>query len=139
MARSYKLKKRLEKAYANYKSRYIKKKASLNRRGFEMADTMLTEREYQMVRQAYVNEGVTININQTIVAEQAYEYSLATAQRFKETAEKYNLDWKNKTITELRKGQIDVSQINNVLKEEHPDWSGVERQKYISYEVFGSE
>lgn len=132
-------KKRLENAYANYKKRYRAKKKSLQKRGYEMADTMLNKREYEMVRKAYQNEGVKININQTIVADQAYEYSQKTARRFKATAEKFDLEWKDKSITELRKGGIDVSQINEILKEEYPDWTGIQRQQYISYEVFGSD
>ncbi|MBO7079076.1 MAG: hypothetical protein J6W64_04640 [Bacilli bacterium] len=131
--------KRLDNAYANYKKRYKAKMKSLKRRGYEMADTMLNKREYLMVRKAYQEEGVTQNINQTIVSDQAYEYSQKTARRFKATAEKYGLEWKNKSITELRKGEIDVSTINEILKEEYPDWTGYQRQQYISYEVFGSE
>ena len=48
-------------------------------------------------------------------------------------------NWKNKTITQLRKGGIDVSEINTLLKDQHPEWTGKERQEYISYEVFGSD
>lgn len=131
--------KRIDNAYANYKKRYREAKKMLKKKGYDMADTMLTKREYKMVRQAYIDEGQTININQTIVADQKYEYSQKTARRFKATAEKYNLDWKNKSITELRKGGVDVSEINDLLKEEYPDWTGKQRQEYISYEVFGSE
>lgn len=131
--------KRLENAYANYVKRYNAKKESLKKRGYEMADTMLNKTEYEMVRKAYQDEGVKININQTIVSDQAYEYSQKTARRFKATAEKFDLEWKNKSITELRKGGIDVSEINDILKEEYPDWTGYQRQQYISYEVFGSD
>ena len=131
--------KRLDNAYANYKKRYKAAEKMLKKKGYEMADTMLNKREYKMVRQAYIDEGKKTNINQNIVAEQKYEYSQKTARRFKATAEKYNLEWKGKTITELRKGGIDVSEINEILKEEYPDWTGTQRQEYISYEVFGSE
>lgn len=130
---------RLDRSYENYKKRYKAKQKSLRKRGYEMADTMLSKREYEMVKKAYQEEGVKININQTIVSDQAYEYSQKTARRFKATAEKFNLDWKNKTIMELRKGNIDVSEINERLKEEFPEMTGIERQKYISYEVFGSD
>lgn len=131
--------KRLDNAYENYKKRYKAAKKQLKKKGYEMADTMLTKKEYKMVRKAYVEEGQKININQTIVSDQKYEYSQKTARRFKATAEKYNLDWKDKSITELRKGGVDVSAINDILKEEYPDWTGTQRQEYISYEVFGSE
>lgn len=131
--------KRLDNAYANYVKRYEAKKAMLRKKGYEMADTKLTRREYEMVRRAYVNEGRKTNINQTIVADQTYEYSQKTARQFKKVAKEFNLEWKNKTITELRKGEIDVSGINDLLKEQYPEWTGTQRQKYISYEVFGSD
>lgn len=117
MSRKYSMDKRMEKAYENYIKRYDVKKASLERRGYAMADKRLTKREYEMVRKAYTDSGVEKNINQTIVADQAYEYSQKTARQMKSTAKKFNLDWKNKTITELRKGEVDVSGINNSLKE----------------------
>ena len=139
MARKYDMKKRLDKAYENYEKRYDAMAESLAKRGYEMADTKLNKREYEMVRTAYINDGVTKNINQTIVSDQAYEYSQKTARRFKKTAKKFNLEWKDKSITELRKGEIDVSAINDILKEEYPDWTGTQRQQYISYEVFGSD
>jgi len=131
--------KRIDNAYANYKKRYRAAKKQLKRRGYSMADTMLNKREYKMVRKAYQEEGVKTNINQTIVADQKYEYSQKTARQFKKTAEKFDLTWKNKTITQLRKGGIDVSEINNLLKDQYPEWTGKERQQYISYEVFGSD
>lgn len=117
MNRKYSMTKRLEKAYKNYEKRYEAKQASLSRRGYQMADKKLTRKEYDMVRKAYVESGVEQNINQTIVSDQAYEYSQKTARQMKSTAKKFNLEWKDKTITELRKGEIDVSGINNSLKE----------------------
>lgn len=138
--RKYTLKARLDKAYENYKKRYKAKQKNLKKRGYEMADKkMLTKREYKMVRTALVDEGRETNINQTIVSMQAYEYSQKTARQFKKVAEEYDLDWKDKTITQLRKGEIDVSSINDMLKEMYPDWTGTQRQEYISYEVFGSD
>lgn len=133
-------KRRFDKAYANYVKRYKAKAKMLKRKGYEMASDMMTKREYKRIRDIYTREsGLTININQTIVSDQAYEYSQKTARQFKATAEKYKLSWKNMSITELRKAGIDVSELNEVLKMEHPDWTGNDRQQYISYEVFGSE
>ena len=133
------MKARLDKAYANYKQRYKAKQTMLRKKGYEMADTMLTKREYKMNRDALIREGVTTNINQTLVSQQTYEYSQETARRFKKTAQEFNLEWKGKTITEIRKGAVDVSAINEYLKELHPLWTGKDRQIWISYEVFGSE
>lgn len=131
--------KRLDNAYSNYKKRYREAEKKLKKKGYEMASKMMNKREYERIREIYKSEVTKININQTIVADQKYEYSQKTARRFKATAEKYNLNWSNKTITELRKGGVDVSTINDILKEEYPEWTGYQRQEYISYEVFGSE
>ena len=139
MSRKYSMKNRLSKAYDNYKKRYKTAKKQLKKKGYEMADTMLNKKEYLMVREAYIDEGVTTNINQTIVSAQKYEYSQKTAQQFKKTAKKFDLSWKDISITELRKGGIDVSEINERLKEEFPKMTGKERSKYISHEVFGSD
>lgn len=132
--------KRLDNSYANYVKRYKAKEKMLKKKGYQMASKMIKSKKmYKAVREAYIEEGRTININQTIVSDQAYEYSQKTARRFKATAEKFNLDWKDKKITELRKGEVDVSAINELLKEQYPDWTGKDRANYISHEVFGSE
>ena len=139
MARKYNMSKRLDKAYANYQKRYRQKEKTLSNKGYSMVSRMLTKREYMYNRQAYIDEGVTININQTMVSDQAYEYNQKTARRFKRVAQKYDLDWKDLSITELRKGGVNVSEINDILKEEYPDWTGYQRAEYISHEVFGSD
>lgn len=133
--------KRLDNAYANYKKRYKAKQKMLAKKGYQMADTMLNKKEYLMVRDAYVNDvGIKKNINQTIVSAQTYEYSQKTARQFKKVAKEYDLSWKDLSITELRKGVgVDVSDLNEMLKQIYPNWTGTDRQKYISYEVFGSD
>ena len=135
----YLSKKQMHNAYINYKRRYRAKAKSMERRGLEMADRMLNKAEYQMVRAEIVSEGVTININQTIVSNQQYEYSQSIARQFKKVSEEYDLKWKNLTITQIRTGEIDVSGFNNMLKERFPEMTGKERAKWISHEVFGSE
>lgn len=139
MAKRVNKSKRLDNAYANYKKRYKAAQKQLKKKGYEMASDMMTKREYLRIRDIYQREVTTTNINQTIVSDQKYEYSQKTARQFKKTAEKFNLEWKNKSITELRKAGVDVSELNELLKEQYPDWTGKQRQQYISYEVFGSE
>lgn len=129
----------MHNAYINYKRRYRAKEKSMKRRGLEMADRILNRAEYEMVRAEAVAEGRTININQTIVSNQQYEYSQDIARQFKRVSEEYNLEWKDKTITQIRMGEIDVSGFNNMLKEKFPMMTGKERAKWISHEVFGSE
>ena len=129
----------MHNAYINYKRRYRAKEKSMKRRGLEMADRILNRAEYEMVRAEAVAHGLTININQTIVSNQQYEYSQDIARQFKRVSQEYNLEWKNKTITQIRMGEIDVSGLNDMLKEKFPQMTGKQRQQWISYEVFGSE
>ena len=136
---NYLSKKQMHNAYINYKRRYRAKEKSMKRRGLEMADKMLNKAEYEMVRAEAVADGLTININQTIVSNQQYEYSQDIARQFKRVSEEYDLEWKNLTITQIRTGEIDVSGLNNMLKEKFPEMTGKQRQQWISYEVFGSE
>ena len=135
----YLSKKQMHNAYINYKRRYRAKQKSMERRGLKMADDILNRAEYEMVRAEAVSEGITININQTIVSNQQYEYSQAIARQFKRVSEEFDLEWKNLTITQIRTGEIDVSGLNDMLKERFPEMTVKQRQQWISYEVFGSE
>ena len=136
---NYLSKKQMHNAYINYKRRYRAKAKSMDRRHLQMADDMLTRKEYELARADALRKGITININQTIVSRQQYEYSQDIARQFKRVATEFDLKWKEVTITELRTGKIDVSGINDALKEQFPEMTGKQRQQWISYEVFGSE
>ena len=129
----------MHNAYINYKRRYRAKEKSMKRRGLEMADRMLNRSDYELARAMAVADGITININQTIVSEQQYEYSQDVATRFKRVSEQYDLEWKDKTITQIRTGDVDVSGLNDMLKEQFPEMTGKQRAKWIGHEVFGSE
>ena len=139
MAKRALSKKQMHNAYINYKRRYRAKEKSMKRRGLEMADRMLNRSDYELARAMMVADGVEININQTIVSEQQYEYSQSVARRFKRVSEEYNLEWKDKTITQIRMGDVDVSGLNAMLKEKFPEMKGKQRAKWIGHEVFGSE
>ena len=138
--RKYTLGKRLDKAYDNYVKRYKEKAADMERRGFSMADTLLTRREYEMNRKAYIAAGQKTNINQTLVSDQAYVYSLKTARHLKKFAKEHDLESAKLSITQLRQGEgltEELAKLNEALKDQ--GMSGYQRQQYISYEVFGSE
>lgn len=138
--RKYTLGKRLDKAYENYVKRYNAKKEEMERKGYQMADTLLNRREYEMNRQAYIDAGQKININQTLVSDQAYVYSLKTARHLKKFAKEHDLKSAELSITQLRQGEgltDELAKLNEALKEQ--GMSGYERQKYITYEVFGSD
>ena len=129
----------MHNAYINYKRRYRAKEKSMKRRGLEMADRMLNRSDYELARAMMVADGVEININQTIVSEQQYEYSQNVARRFKRASQEYGLEWQDKTITQIRMGEVDVSGLNDMLKEQFPEMTGKQRAKWIGHEVFGSE
>ena len=129
----------MHNAYINYKRRYRAKEKSMKRRGLEMADRMLNRADYELARAMIVADGVEININQTIVSEQQYEYSQSVARRFKRVSQEYGLEWQDKTITQIRMGEVDVSGLNDMLKEQFPEMTGKQRAKWIGHEVFGSE
>ena len=136
---NYLSKKQMHNAYINYKRRYRAKAESMKKRGLKMNDDIMTRAEYEKVRADFVSRGITININQTIVSNQQYEYSQDIARQFKRVSEEFNLEWKDKTITQIRMGAVDVSGLNEMLKEQFPQMTGKQRQEWISYEVFGSE
>ena len=129
----------MHNAYINYKRRYRAKAKSMDKRKLKMNDDMLTRAEYEKVRADFVARGIKININQTIVSEQQYEYSQDVARRFKRVSAEYDLDWQDKTITQIRMGEVDVSGMNDMLKEQFPEMTGKQRAKWIGHEVFGSE
>ena len=129
----------MHNAYINYKRRYRAKEKLMDKKGLKMASKMLNRSDYELARAMAVNDGITININQPIVSRQQYEYSQDVARRFKRVSEEHDLEWKDLTITQIRKGAVDVSAINNMLKENYPDMTGKQRAKWISHEVFGSE
>ena len=109
-----KTKSRLDRYYEAYKKKYREAKKKLKKRGFTMADEMLSKREFSMVRDALKEEGITQNINRKIVDEQSYEYSAKTARRFKKTAKEYNLDWADVSYENIRKGEIGLN--NEIIK-----------------------
>ena len=136
---NYLSKKQMHNAYINYKRRYRAKEKIMEKKHLSMASKMLNRADYELARAMAVNDGITININQTIVSRQQYEYTQDVARRFKRVSEEHDLEWKDLTITQIRKGAVDVSAINAMLKENYPDMTGKQRAKWISHEVFGSE
>lgn len=131
--------------YKSYVRQYKAKAKQLAKKGLTMIDVKLTKREfifnYQMEKRDHPNN---TNIIRDIVDSQAYMFkqSVAAAMRraIDEAPENSKLaTYKNKTLLELRNAGIDLSALNDALKEQHPDWSGSQRSEYISYEVFKSE
>lgn len=130
--------KQRQRSYQNYVKRYKKKQKQLAKKGYDMVSRKMTKKEYERAKKLLKDSGVTTNINQTIVSEQAYEYDRNTARRFRKVAKEYELEWEEETELAIMKGEVDVSALNNLLKETHPDMTGYDRRNYISHEIFGS-
>ena len=139
-------KKQMYNAYRNYLSRYVKQEDKMIRKGTAMHDDKLTYNEYKMVRRAKVEQlreagRPVININQTIVSEQQYEFSMAQAHGLREAGRELGLDFQTESLMKLRGGRDirneDLSLINSALKEKYPDLSGVGRAQWIKDNIFG--
>lgn len=129
---------RKDKGYEAYKKLYKEKKKQLKKKGFAMADTMLNKKEWHMVWESYKEENPR-NVNRRIVTEQSYEYSDKFAKNLKRIAKEKGLDeYKGLSYTQIRKGAVDISKMNEELKSLFPDWTGAMRAAYFSHEVFGS-
>lgn len=129
--------KRSTTSYRDYVKKYRKMEERLNKKGLVPESQMMNKKLYQEVKREMKADGVTTNINRTIVQEQSYQYSYKTARRWRETAKKYDLDWESAKISELRSGAIDVSKLNEILKDE--GFTGKERAGIIGHDIFGSE
>ena len=135
-------------SYKNYVKRYKEKQAIMKRRGLTMASDMMTYREYKANRALYVDSGVTQNINQTMVADQQYEFSIGQARSLKEKAKELDLSFAKDTLASIRRGSNvrneDLIEINNRLKElasKFPDTysqflTGTGRAEWIKENIF---
>lgn len=140
-------KKQMERAYKNYQDRYEAQAQKMRNKGLAMHDKReLTFSEYKMTRRAFVDElraagRPIININQTIVSKQQYEFSMEQARGIREAGSKLGLDLQSQSLVSIRGGRKvrneDLSLINNALKEEYPQLSGVERAQWIKENIFG--
>ena len=139
-------KKQMYNAYQNYLSRYTRQADKMIRRGTYMHDDKLTYSEYKMVRRAKIeqmkDEGKRlININQTIVSEQQYEFSMAQAKGLRSAGQELGLGFADESLMKLRGGRDlrneDLSLINSALKEKYPELSGIQRAEWIKENIFG--
>jgi hypothetical protein len=141
-------KKQMNNAYRNYLERYNRQKEKMIRKGTYMHDDILTYEEYKATRRAFIEEQKAknpdkkvININQSIVSAQQYEFSMEQAKGLREAGKDLGLDLSEESLMKLRGGRDirneDLSLINNALKEKYPALSGIERSKWITEHVFG--
>lgn len=105
--------------YEAYKREYALQQAKLRRKGYEMYSPRYSELEFSTMYVAKRNEFKELikegkrkqigNITQSLVREQAYEFSSSQAKAMKEAAKVTNQDL---TYTQIRKGQFDWSKIS---------------------------
>ena len=133
--------------YESYASQYQKAKERLGEKMYD--DRMLTFDEYMAQRKIYKDSGITQNINRQLVTDQSYEYSMTNAMNIRDVAEEYGLeDIAETPIRDIMMGEVDLSpgagnsafltDLNNALKNAHPDWNGYYRADFIAHSVFGS-
>lgn len=138
----------MQNAYKNYVKRYNEKAAVMKRHGTTMASDKMTFREYKMTRRAYVESGIVININQTIVSDQQYEFSLSAGRALKKYAEDMELSFAGESLISIRRGSAirneSLSELNEAMKEladRYPKLygefaSGTGRAKWIKDNIF---
>ena len=138
--------KRIKQGYSIYKKMFIRQQRKLEKKGLEMADNrMLTLREYTMNRKALIEDlrkhkKALSNINEKLVDMQSYAHSRELAKALKQVAQEQGFTWKDETLQAIRTGKsINLSEINENLKLQYPEWTALERANYISQEVFGSD
>ena len=136
---------RLMRSYQNYVDRFIEKEALMERHGTKMYDDRpMTFDEYCAARDALIESGQEININQTLVSRQQYEFTREQGRALREAGRELGLEIGDEKIINLRGGGVvrneDLSLINNKLKELYPNMTGIERAKWITDNIFfGSE
>lgn len=133
--------------YESYKKAYRKKQNTLTKKGLQMYDSMLTKSEFEAVYEAtradlkqLVKEGkraVIGNVTQTIVTEQAYEYSQAQGKALAKYAEETG---QKLTQQQIRAGQLDWSMLEDrQIELREQGIHGKELNRMIGQEFFGSE
>lgn len=143
MALSYKLSQKQQwRSYKNYLSRYTAKKEIMEKHGTSMYDTRpMTFDDYLAARDALVESGRKININQTLVSRQQYEFTQEQGRALRNVGQELGLEFGREDMVNLRGGgdirMEDLTLINNRLKELYPNMSGIERGQYITHYVFG--
>ena len=124
-----------EEGYKKYKERYEAKEKQLNKKGFEMNETIYSFTEYKQMYMAQkndvdklnekiksgaiTNKKIEKNINRLLVEKQAYEFNLTLAKSLqKELKQQLNID---ATLMEIRTDNvenvsIDLAQRKLLLK-----------------------
>jgi len=134
---------RKRKEYNRYRKKYREIEQRLHKKGLEPYDNLpYTYQEYFSNKKEIINRKGTENVQRKMLNEQMYKFSYEQAIRLRKSAiQRGYEDIAEMSINEIRTGmEFDLtflSDINEELKEMHPDWSGTQRKKYIEQEWFG--
>lgn len=133
--------------YESYVRQFTAAKEKLGDKMYDQ--NMMTFNEYMSNRKTYKDMGITQNINRQLVTDQSYEYTMTNAMNLKKIAGEYGFDTiAEANVRDIMKGDIDLSEaqgnrtflteLNEALKNAHPDWTGSYRASFISHAVYGS-
>lgn len=125
------------KKYTRYKKEYLRRQERMRKKGLEMYSEMLTSQELEAVYGAFKRKKIE-NPFHRLLSEQQFKYRYNISLSLKRAAIKHDLSWKDVTLTEIRTGQkVDIAEINELLKQLHPEWDAYMRRDYIREEYFG--
>ena len=130
------------KEYNRYLRNYRQKRKKLEDKGLTPYDSIeYSYQEYFTLKKSLQEDGYD-NIQRNLIQKQLYKYSYETVMAMRKAArEKNRDDILELSVEQFRTGEdfdLDfLSDINEALKEEHPEWTGKGRAKWIRKEWFG--
>ena len=133
---------RKRKEYNKYLRIYREKRKKLEDKGLTPYDQIeYSYQEYFTLKKS-LQEDCYDNIQRTLIQKQLYKYSYETVMAMRKSARENNRnEILDLSVGQLRTGDdfdLDfLSDINEALKEEHPEWTGKDRAKWIRREWFG--
>ena len=129
------------KEYNRYKRNFRAKRAKLEEKGLTPYDSLeLSYQEYFAQKKMLRDEGET-NTQRRIIQDQLYKYSYKSTVALKKAMQERGMEEGNWSLARIRSGEdFDLSflsDINEQLKKDHPNWTGKQRMEYIQREWFG--
>ena len=124
------------KEYNRYLRNYRQKRKKLEDKGLTPYDSIeYSYQEYFTLKKSLQEDGYD-NIQRNLIQKQLYKYSYETVMAMRKAArEKNRDDILELSVEQFRTGEdfdLDfLSYINEALKEEHPEWKGKGRSKWL--------
>lgn len=132
--------------YDSYVKAYLKKQESLRKKGLQMYDSMYSKSQFEYMYEATRNDlkrevakgkrKVIGNVTQTMVSEQAYEYTQKQGTALKKYAEATG---QKLSVSQIRAGLLDWGQLKEYQAElKSQGFSGKEINEMVGQAYFGS-